>query len=70
MFDLSVVVPAYNEEHRLPDTLAKLPDEISYSDAGVTVRETRDLWNLPIVFIMLLSLRAAEWLMRRKWGVV
>jgi uncharacterized membrane protein len=53
-----------------PADLAKLPDEISYSDAGVTVRETRDLWNLPIVFIALLAMRAAEWLLRRKWGVV
>jgi uncharacterized membrane protein len=53
-----------------PDTLSKLPDEISYSDAGVTVRETRDLWNLPIVFLLLIALRASEWLLRRKWGVV
>ncbi|HUP03699.1 MAG TPA: glutamine amidotransferase [Bryobacteraceae bacterium] len=49
---------------------SKLPDEISYSEAGITTRETRDLWDLPIVFMLLLGIRAAEWLLRRKWGVV
>jgi hypothetical protein len=34
------------------------------------VRETRDLWDMPIVFFLLLSLRAGEWLLRRKWGVI
>jgi hypothetical protein len=53
-----------------PAELKKLPDEISLSEAGVTVRETRDLWNIPAVFLSLLALRAAEWLLRRKWGVV
>jgi uncharacterized membrane protein len=50
--------------------LPKLPEEISYSEAGISVRETRDLWNLPVVFLLLLILRGAEWLLRRKWGVV
>jgi hypothetical protein len=50
--------------------LRKLPDEISYSDAGITVRETRDLWNMPAVFLVILALRASEWLLRRKWGIV
>jgi len=34
------------------------------------VRETRDLWDMPIVFLLLLSLRGGEWLLRRKWGVI
>jgi hypothetical protein len=25
---------------------------------------------MPIVFLLLLSLRAGEWLLRRKWGVI
>lgn len=53
-----------------PDDLKKLPEEISYSEAGISVRETRDLWNLPAVFLLLVGLRGAEWLLRRKWGVV
>ena len=53
-----------------PEELKKMPDEISLSESGVTVRETRDLWNIPAVFLFLLALRGAEWLLRRKWGVV
>jgi hypothetical protein len=53
-----------------PQDAQKLGKDISYSEAGITVRETRDLWDMPIVFLILLSLRAAEWLLRRKWGVI
>lgn len=49
---------------------AELPREISYSEAGVTVQETLDLWDMPIVLLLALSLRAAEWLLRRRWGAV
>ena len=49
---------------------SKLAKDISYSEAGITVREAKDLWNLPIVFLMILLLRATEWVLRRKWGVV
>jgi uncharacterized membrane protein len=53
-----------------PEEASKLSGEISYSEAGITTRETRDLWNLPVFFLLALGLRAAEWLLRRKWGVV
>ncbi len=49
---------------------AKLPDEISFSDSGITMHENMDLWNMPIVFLLLLMLRASEWLLRRRWGLV
>jgi hypothetical protein len=52
------------------EELKKLPSEITYSEAGISVRETRDLWDAPIFFIGALLLRSAEWLLRRKWGVV
>jgi hypothetical protein len=35
----------------------------------MTMRETRDLWNLPLVFLVLL-LRFSEWWLRRRWGIV
>ena len=50
--------------------LGKLPSEISYSDAGISVRDTKELWNMPAVFLLLLLLVFAEWMLRRKWGVV
>jgi uncharacterized membrane protein len=53
-----------------PAGLSKLPEEISYSEAGITIRETRDLWDMPIVFLMILLLAASQWLLRRRWGVV
>jgi hypothetical protein len=52
------------------DELGRLPSEISYSDAGISVRDIKELWNMPVVFLWLLLLMAAEWLLRRKWGVV
>jgi len=48
----------------------KLADEISYSEAGITTRETRDLWDMPAVFLLALLLRGGEWVLRRRWGVV
>jgi uncharacterized membrane protein len=53
-----------------PEDLAKLASAIPFSDAGMTMRETKDLWNLPLVFLVLLLLRFSEWWLRRKWGIV
>jgi len=53
-----------------PADASKLAAEISYSEAGITARETRDLWDLPIIFLLALGIRAGEWLLRRTWGVV
>ncbi|HEX9199555.1 MAG TPA: glutamine amidotransferase [Acidobacteriaceae bacterium] len=50
--------------------LERLPSEISYSEAGISVRNTKELWDLPAVFLVLLGLMATDWLLRRKWGVV
>jgi uncharacterized membrane protein len=49
---------------------SKLKDEISYSEAGITTRETKDLWNIPLIFFLAIGIKATEWLLRRKWGVV
>jgi uncharacterized membrane protein len=53
-----------------PQNLSKLASEIPYSQAGITVRDTKPLWNLPAVFLVILALLFSEWLLRRKWGVV
>jgi uncharacterized membrane protein len=52
------------------DELNRLPSEIAYSEAGISVRDTKELWNMPIVFLLLLGLISGEWLLRRKWGVI
>jgi hypothetical protein len=53
-----------------PSDLKNLPRDIGYSEAGISVRTTNELWNMPIVFVLLLGLPITEWLLRRKWGVV
>jgi uncharacterized membrane protein len=53
-----------------PQDLSDLPDEIAFSEAGVTTRETRELWNMPVFLLAIVLLRFTEWLLRRKWGVV
>jgi len=53
-----------------PQDLSRLPNEIAYSEAGITIRDTKELWNMPAVFLLILLLRSSEWLLRRKWGIV
>jgi uncharacterized membrane protein len=53
-----------------PRDARRLLEDITYSEAGITVRETKDLWNLPAVFLTLILLKALEWFLRRRWGVV
>ncbi len=53
-----------------PNEAKRLAADVEYSDAGITVRETRDLWNMPVVFFFALLLRGSEWMLRRKWGVI
>ncbi len=53
-----------------PEDLPRLPDQISYSEAGVSARETRELWNMPAAFLLILLLRSAEWFVRHSWGIL
>ena len=53
-----------------PNSINDLPKDISYSEAGISVRTTNPLWNMPVIFLVLLGLVSTEWLLRRKWGVV
>lgn len=50
------------------DDLNGLAAAIPFSKAGIVERQTLDLWNLPIVFLMLLVLKLGEWLLRLWWG--
>ncbi|MGA1740773.1 MAG: glutamine amidotransferase [Pseudohongiellaceae bacterium] len=48
----------------------ELPEAISYSTAGITEQDIRYLWDAPIIFILLILLKAAEWLLRRRWRII
>ena len=50
------------------DDLDALPEIIQFSDAGILETEILDLWNMPIVFLLLIFLKAGEWLLRLYWG--
>ena len=53
-----------------PSDAKRLPDEIAYSQAGITSHEMKDLWDMPALFLCVLILKSAEWFLRRRWGVV
>jgi hypothetical protein len=53
-----------------PDNVASLPEDISLTGAGVTLTEERDLWDMPILLLLVLGLMAGEWGYRRKRGLV
>jgi hypothetical protein len=48
-----------------PQTVSSLPDDVKYTGRGVTTVEERDLWDMPIVLILLLTVMLAEWSYRR-----
>jgi uncharacterized membrane protein len=47
----------------------RLPDDVVYTESGITVREARDLWDMPAVFLVLLALLGTEWAYRRRRGL-
>jgi uncharacterized membrane protein len=47
----------------------KLADDALYTNAGVTVREAKDLWDMPAVFLLIALLLGAEWAYRRWRGM-
>jgi uncharacterized membrane protein len=50
--------------------LTGLSDLLRYSSSGITETEYRSVWDAPIVFLLLLSLKAGEWLLRRRWKTI
>jgi uncharacterized membrane protein len=53
-----------------PEEAGRLADDISITGAGVTLTEERDLWDMPILFLLFVSLLAGEWIFRRKKGLI
>ncbi len=52
-----------------PRNVAALPDDIAVTGAGVTLTEQRDLWDMPVLFLLLVGLLGAEWGYRRVRGL-
>lgn len=49
-----------------PQTVGSLPDDLRFSEGGTTVLEVKDLWDMPLVFLLLVGLIGTEW-SYRKW---
>lgn len=49
--------------------VGRLPEEIRYSGQGVTEMERYDLWDMPIVFFLLITMVGVEWAYRRRRGL-
>lgn len=47
----------------------QLAEDAVFTDAGVTVREAKDLWDMPAVFLLVALLLGAEWGYRRWRGL-
>jgi hypothetical protein len=51
------------------DNVAQLPEDMSYVEGGTSIREERDLWDMPALFLLLVALVATEWGYRRARGL-
>jgi uncharacterized membrane protein len=50
--------------------IGALPDLLRYSNAGLTEQIHRPVWDALAVFLLLLILKAGEWLLRRRWSTI
>jgi uncharacterized membrane protein len=48
---------------------SRLGDDAVFTEAGVTVRDARDLWDMPVIFLALVVLMGTEWVYRRRRGL-
>jgi hypothetical protein len=51
-------------------TAGRLPEDLQFTGAGVTLTEERDLWDMPVLFFLLLGFVGGEWWYRRRRGLV
>ncbi len=52
-----------------PAQAANVANDLVYSNSGNTVVQRLDLWDMPIVFVVLLALAGGEWAYRRSRGL-
>ncbi len=53
-----------------PETAGLLPEDIRYTGGGVTLTEEMDLWDMPVLFFLLVGFAGGEWVYRRRRGLV
>jgi len=50
------------------DEADEIPEAVQFSDAGIVERRLLELWNMPILFLLLLVMKGGEWIVRLFWG--
>jgi hypothetical protein len=50
-------------------TVAGLSEDARFTDSGNTIVEVHELWDMPVVLILILGLVGAEWGVRRRRGL-
>jgi len=56
-------------EFYTPETVGSLPEDVRFTESGSTVYDELDLWDMPVVFLLLVTLVGAEWSFRRWRGL-
>jgi uncharacterized membrane protein len=46
-----------------------LPEDLVYAGRGITLHEEKELWDAPVLFLLLIALLGAEWAYRRARGL-
>ncbi|HST21932.1 MAG TPA: hypothetical protein VLR90_12485, partial [Blastocatellia bacterium] len=46
-----------------------LIEDLTHSEGAGTIRETKDLWDMPINFLLMIALAAGEWFIRKRKGL-
>jgi hypothetical protein len=49
--------------------VSTLPEDLSITGKGSTIIEEKELWDMPILLFLALSLMATEWFYRRQKGL-
>jgi len=49
---------------------AALPEQLTYSPAGISAPEVRDLWDMPAWFLLIFLLKGTEWVLRKRWRTI
>jgi hypothetical protein len=65
---LKRIAEASGGSYWTPETSAGIVEALSLASAGVRERQLLPLWDMPVVFIVLLVLKVGEWVLRRRWN--
>ena len=52
-----------------PNEAQKLLDDLTYRQSPYSERVTKDLWDMPINFMLIVGLLSAEWFLRKREGL-